>query len=165
MSDNQNLPEEDLPILLSSKSGMIIQDDIIDTTSINPTSQSPNMEVHKHPHHVMHKKKWTEYLLEFFMLFLAVFLGFTAENIREGVVESHREKQFMESLVKDLQMDTVYANNSLQAINKRDLSIDSTLNYFIDHPHEAKIPFNTVRQMRRSTWDQVFMEHTGTIDQ
>ncbi len=36
---------------------------------------STNMEVH-HPHHVTHKKKWTEYLLEFFMLFLAVFLGF-----------------------------------------------------------------------------------------
>lgn len=31
------------------------------------------MEAH-HPHHVTPKKKWTEYLLEFFMLFLAVFL-------------------------------------------------------------------------------------------
>ena len=35
--------------------------------------QTENMEVHKHPHHATHKKKWTEYLLEFFMLFLAVF--------------------------------------------------------------------------------------------
>ena len=41
------------------------------------------MEVHKHPHHITHKKKWGEYLLEFLMLFLAVFLGFVAENIRE----------------------------------------------------------------------------------
>lgn len=31
-----------------------------------------NMEVH-HPHHVTHKKKWSEYLLEFFMLFLPCF--------------------------------------------------------------------------------------------
>src|SRR5947199_611234 len=46
-----------------------------------------NMEVHKHPHHVTHKKKWGEYLLEFFMLFLAVFLGFLAENLRESQVE------------------------------------------------------------------------------
>ncbi len=30
-----------------------------------------------------HKKKWGEYLLESFMLFLAVFLGFIAENMRE----------------------------------------------------------------------------------
>ncbi len=50
------------------------------------------MEVHKHPHHVTHKKKWTEYLLEFFMLFLAVFLGFVAENIREHIAEKERGK-------------------------------------------------------------------------
>ena len=37
--------------------------------------QTDSMEVHKHPHHVMHKKKWSEYLLEFFMIFFAVFLG------------------------------------------------------------------------------------------
>ena len=41
---------------------------------------STNMEVHKHPHHVTHKKKWGEYLLEFFMLFLAVFLGFVGRH-------------------------------------------------------------------------------------
>jgi len=35
------------------------------------------MEVH-HGHHLTHKKKWTEYLLEFLMLFLAVFLGSVA---------------------------------------------------------------------------------------
>lgn len=33
------------------------------------------MEAH-HPHQVSHKKKWAEYLLEFFMLFFAVFTGF-----------------------------------------------------------------------------------------
>ena len=40
------------------------------------------MEVHK-SHNLTHKKKWGKYLLEFFMLFLAVFLGFIAENVRE----------------------------------------------------------------------------------
>ena len=127
--------------------------------------QTNNMEVHKHPHHVTHKKRWKEYLLEFFMLFLAVFLGFVAENIREEVVEKHREKQFMQSLIKDLQLDTAYANRSLDAINKRELSIDSTLDYFLAHPHPSEVPLSTVRQMRRSTWDQVFLEHSGTIDQ
>ena len=63
------------------------------------------MEVHKHPHHVTHKKKWGEYLLEFFMLFLAVFLGFIAENIREDSVERHAEKKYMRSLLVDLQKD------------------------------------------------------------
>jgi hypothetical protein len=52
------------------------------------------MEVHKHPDHVTHKKNWKEYLLEFFMLFFAVFLGFVAQNIREHIVEKDRAKQY-----------------------------------------------------------------------
>ena len=44
------------------------------------------MELH-HPHQVTHKKKLGEYTLEFLMLFLAVFLGFVAENVRETSVE------------------------------------------------------------------------------
>src|SRR5215467_8490112 len=62
------------------------------------------MEVH-HPHHLTHKKKWTEYLLEFFMLFLAVFLGFIAENIRERAVENHREREYIASFYQDLTAD------------------------------------------------------------
>lgn len=67
------------------------------------------MEVHKHPHHVMHKKKWSEYLLEFFMLFLAVFLGFLAENLRERIVENERAKEYAHSLVQDLKNDISFA--------------------------------------------------------
>ena len=44
------------------------------------------MEVH-HPHHPTHKIKWSEYIIEFVMLFAAVTLGFIAENIRERNTE------------------------------------------------------------------------------
>lgn len=40
------------------------------------------------------------------MLFLAVFLGFIAENIRENFVEKHREKEYAKSLYDDLAFDT-----------------------------------------------------------
>ena len=78
---------------------------ITDTNTITPNKETENMEVHKHPHHVMHKKKWGEYILEFLMLFLAVFLGFVAENIREHQVEKDRERQYITSLVADLVSD------------------------------------------------------------
>jgi hypothetical protein len=64
------------------------------------------MEVHQHPHHVTHKKKWSDHFLEFFMLFLAVFLGFITENIREHYVERQRAKEYMESFYEDLKTDT-----------------------------------------------------------
>jgi hypothetical protein len=64
------------------------------------------MEVH-HPRHISHKKKWSEYLLEFFMLFFAVTLGFFAENQREHFVEKERAHQFMESFMEDLTKDKI----------------------------------------------------------
>lgn len=62
------------------------------------------MEVHAHTH--TERKKFTHYLWEFLMLFLAVFCGFLAENIREHKVEQQRAKEFARSLVQDLQNDT-----------------------------------------------------------
>src|SRR6201989_2741559 len=85
----------------------------INTETISPKQEIENMEVHKHPHHVTHKKKWGEYLLEFFMLFLAIFLGFLAENLREQIVEHHREKVYIHSLVEDLKSDIIQSDQVL----------------------------------------------------
>jgi hypothetical protein len=85
--------------------------------------QSENMEIHKHPHHVTHTKKWPEYLLEFLMLFLAVFLGFLAENARERAVENHREKEYINSMIEDLQTDTM----NLLKLDEEFLKIESRL--------------------------------------
>lgn len=66
------------------------------------------MEVHQHTH--TPRKKWTHYFFEFFMLFLAVTAGFFVENIRHHSVERKHEKQYMKSLVEDLQSDTAQLN-------------------------------------------------------
>jgi len=64
------------------------------------------MEVH--PHSDNHgKKTWKAYFFEFFMLFLAVFCGFLAEYQLEHKLERDREKQFIISMVKELQEDLV----------------------------------------------------------
>ena len=62
------------------------------------------MEVHAHTHTA--RKKWSPYVWEFLMLFLAVFCGFLAENQREHFIEKKREKQYLNSLWQDLQADT-----------------------------------------------------------
>ena len=62
------------------------------------------MEVHHHPH--TERKKFKEYFLEFLMIFLAVTLGFIAENFREHQVEKARAKQYIFSFYKDLNDDT-----------------------------------------------------------
>ncbi len=91
--------------------------------------QTENMEVH-HSHHPSHKKKWTEYLLEFFMLFLAVFLGFVAENIREHFIEKRKEKIYMNGFISDLQSDSTVIPDMINYIKLADKQLD-TLMYLI----------------------------------
>ena len=88
------------------------------------------MEVHAHTHTA--RKKWTHYFWEFLMLFLAVFCGFLAENQREHMVEHRREKQFMISLVEDLETDTTELQKAIGKADSTALYADSVL-YFLSH--------------------------------
>src|SRR6185369_15216263 len=67
------------------------------------------MEVHHHSH--TERKKWTHYFWEFFMMFLAVFCGFLAENQREHIVENNRAKEYAALLLEDLKNDSAYIND------------------------------------------------------
>ena len=63
------------------------------------------MEVHHHSHTA--RKKWTHYFWEFLMLFLAVSLGFYAENTREGILHKKEVKTQLNSMLSDLQSDMI----------------------------------------------------------
>ncbi len=83
------------------------------------------MEVHAHSSPApggahTPRKKWTHYLWEFLMLFLAVFAGFLAENQREHLVEHKREKQLVRSLFNDIKADTA---NLARIINARTVKV------------------------------------------
>ena len=71
------------------------------------------MEVHHHPDVHHKRKKFKEYFLEFLMIFLAVTIGFFAESLRERLVNNEKEKNYMESMIKDLKKDTATANGTL----------------------------------------------------
>ena len=62
------------------------------------------MEVHAHTHTA--RKKWTHYFWEFLMLFLAVFCGFLAEYQLEHTIEHGRERQYIQSMIEDVEKDT-----------------------------------------------------------
>ena len=126
-------------------------------------TNSENMEVHHHPK--VEKKNFKEYFLEFLMIFLAVTMGFFAEQLRETFVEHKHEKEFMESLVKDLTLDIVYLKRSNDVKQSRINSIDSVLGYFKKNNMPAKIPSFLITVMKKSNADLVFISHSGTIDQ
>lgn len=63
------------------------------------------MEVHHHPHLAHKGKPWKEYLLEGLMIFLAVSMGFIAENIRENLSEQNKKKELIEMVSLDFERD------------------------------------------------------------
>ncbi|MBK7561504.1 MAG: hypothetical protein IPI68_08265 [Chitinophagaceae bacterium] len=83
------------------------------------------MEVHAHTHTA--RKKWTHYFWEFIMLFLAVFCGFLAENIREHAVERHREKQFIQAYLEDLKTDTANIKRNILFRKQKGEQMDSLM--------------------------------------
>ncbi len=97
MSEMQDKPEG------NNKAKEIVPGQTINESSSTQTSQE--MEVHHHGH-VPEKKKWKEYIFQFFMLFLAVYLGSLAETKREENVERKREKEYIISMVSDIKNDT-----------------------------------------------------------
>ena len=86
------------------------------------------MEVHQHTH--TPRKKWTHYFWEFLMLFLAVFFGFLAENKREKIVERHREKDYIISMIEDLQTDTANLSLIIRGFDEIEKRFDSCIRGF-----------------------------------
>jgi hypothetical protein len=77
------------------------------------------MEVHTHSHtdpahggpRTSGRKKFTHYLWEFLMLFLAVFCGFLAEYQLEHKIEKDKEMQYIKSLARDVSDDIKFIND------------------------------------------------------
>jgi len=91
------------------------------------------MEVHAHTH--TERKKWTHYLWEFLMLFLAVFCGFLAEYQLEHVVEHNREKEYIESMVNDLKTDSIRVAGVIDYNNRLVSGFDSLLQNIYHTPY------------------------------
>ncbi len=124
------------------------------------------MEVH-HPHH-HGKKNIKEYFLEFFMLFLAVSLGFLAENIRERYVEEERAHELLESFIHDVQSN-VQLLDSLITMNEFSvMKNDSAMLYLMENTEVELdsfynfLPVSSYRYLNNNdTYDQ--MKSSGSL--
>ena len=137
-----------------------------DTDSNKQIQETENMEVHHHPDLHHKPKKWKEYFLEFLMIFLAVTLGFFAENFRERIVNNEKEKHYAERLAVDLIKDTIRIN----------YLIDQQLVLLEKMNNTLKINSDSINQPLRQrsfysnfvyfySWVPVFLRTESTITQ
>ncbi len=123
------------------------------------------MEVHSYTH--TERKKWTHYLWEFLMLFLAVFCGFIAENQREHMVEHQREKGLAKNLYKEIYTDSIAIQQKLAIRNKK----EEECIYFISYVKDSSLTDLSSRFYPAYTWAfiqsaQLFFEpNDGILNQ
>jgi hypothetical protein len=123
------------------------------------------MEIHHHAHK---PKNWKEYITEFLMLFLAVSLGFLAENIRESYVEKERAHELVSSFIKDVDLNVHFIDSLMKGDKKSLLKCDSTALYIIktnkdiDLGFVYKIPSHSYRYLSNNdTYEQ--MKSSGSL--
>jgi hypothetical protein len=95
--------------------------------TVNSKLQTEQMEVHHHPQLEHKPKPWKEYILEGLMIFLAVLMGFIAENIRESITEHKRAAEFAKSYYGDIKKDTSQINKAIRLGNHKMAAIDSAV--------------------------------------
>ena len=122
------------------------------------------MEVHHHPDLHHKPKKWKEYLLEFLMIFLAVSMGFIAENTREILSDRENEKVYIESLVQDLKDDIRTINKQQNIFDQRVILLDSLIE-ILDAPTITNNTGNLYYYARLATKGDMFSGNTRTFDQ
>ncbi len=121
------------------------------------------MEVHTHSHTA--RRKWTHYFWEFLMLFLAVFCGFLAEYQLEHKIEKDREKQFITSLLEDLE-DDIDVLHTMTAWERQGVTSLDTLIYLLNNPALAKQNGDQLYYVARlGPRSQPFANNSRTFDQ
>jgi len=93
------------------------------------------METHAHDLHKAPGHGWKHYFFEFFMLFLAVFCGFLAENWREHRAEKERATDLAHSFYDELKRDSA----SIQTVQMRRIRRDSALTYLKKYFRDSSI--------------------------
>jgi hypothetical protein len=120
--------------------------------------ETHSQELHKAPGH-----GWKHYLFEFFMLFLAVTLGFLVENLREHYVEHGRAKQFLQSMLVYVQTNT----KNLDSLMFQDRIIianhDSLVNWLL--ADSATIDRAAFARKMSAVWIRNFLVRNETYEQ
>ena len=78
------------------------------------------MDVHHHSHLPHQSKPWKQYLTEGLMIFVAVMLGYAAENVRHHYIEEKKTIANVQNLYKDLKNDSIAFSNMLIIRSKQD---------------------------------------------
>jgi hypothetical protein len=120
------------------------------------------MEVHHHGGEHHGPKKFKDYFLEFLMIFLAVTMGFLAENFREYITDKNHVEELAGQLTEDLKADTSNLQKLIE-FKMRQIKRADSLYFFLIQPTTQK-DYKTLQDLTVSC-DRMdfFYPSTGAI--
>ncbi len=166
MADNTDEDDIGNPINNQSENS---PDQIIltkDIENITPNQETENMEVHHHAHDPAaphHKKNWKSYFWEFLMLFLAVTLGFFAENQREHYIENERMHRYLESMLLDIESNQEVLDSAIRQNTKMIATYDSLATYLSENTQT--IDRGAFARKLGAIWYRGFINRHETFEQ
>lgn len=160
----ENLEKEHLDNPTSTQSENSLDQPVIVESAevINQNKRTENTEVHHYPK--VEKKNFKEYFLEFIMIFLAVTMGFIAENIREHFSEKKIIHQNLEAFKNDLLQHQSYYKQTMIDFNKVLPIYDSLVTIFYAQKENLKLPVVS-RLMLEGTLNYVVTINNPTYTQ
>ncbi len=92
------------------------------------------------------KRNWKSYFKEFFMLFLAISLGFFVENQREAYVENKSANVLSQSMLEDLEQNRKALQEAIRFTTEKDTAIEKLLE-MLHAPRETWDPVAFYKSM------------------
>ncbi len=161
-SDQLNNPSTDEPIEPAAEKSTEAEQQ--QTTNYKP--ETKDMEVHHHAHDPAaphHKKTWKSYFWEFLMLFLAITLGFLAENQREHYIENERMHRFLKSMVLDIESNKIVLDSAIRENSKMIVAYNTLVNEL----NNNSASFDRAAFVRKhgAVWYRGFINRNETFEQ
>ena len=119
------------------------------------------MEVHAHTHTA--RKKWTHYIWEFIMLFLAVFSGFLAEYQLEHKIEKERAEKFLQSMLLDVSRNIINLDSLMEQDNAHMVNYESLMKWLLQD--SATIDRAAFARRMGAHWMRNFLVRKETYEQ
>ncbi len=92
-------------------------------------------------------KNWRKYLFEFILIFLAVFLGFLVDNIRENYGEQQHAIELAKSLYDELKNDSITVVTKINGRHEKERAIKYMIEFFRDSSLTStskELPYNFI---------------------
>jgi hypothetical protein len=111
------------------------------------------------------RKKFGAYLLEGLMLFIAVTLGFIAENLRENIGDRKKEREYVSSLITNLKQDTIALRYAILENRRKMAGLDSLISLSDEKLTDSKTRQRLYKYSLHISFYSTFISNDATMMQ